>query len=265
MPVEMKVIRIDNIAYHVPADWNEMTRQQVIALSGIVRKAELTFVEMQLKFLLLCISGHVKSSPGSGLFVIKTKKACHILFVDELASILTVFDWLFIEVDGSRELTSTLTVNHFKKVRCGRHVLYGPNDALDNITYDEFVWLQTWHSQIDSNPAALDELINVVYKTRKGKSRLKSLRRMPQEIKTGILWLYLGTLRLLEYRFPRVFSGSGSGDANVFDNQQRIIDVLSHGDVTKKMEVRSSLLYDALYSMEMAAIRNEELEKQIKK
>lgn len=261
----MTEIKINDIVYRVPGEWNEVTQEQLIALVKITGNKELSSMEVQLKFFLHCVNGRVRKRIGNGLFSIKTKKARHILFTDEIASILEAFNWLFIDVDGSKELSPLLTINHFKRLRSRLHVLYGPNDALDNITYDEFVWLQTWHSQLDKNPAALDELVNVVYKTKAGRQKPACVRRMPIEIKTSILWMYLGTLKLLEFRFPRVFAGGGSGNENVFDNQQRLIDVLAKGDVTKKMQVRSSLLYDALYSMEMAAIRMEELEKQIKK
>lgn len=77
------------------------------------------------------------------------------------------------------------------------------------------------------------------------------------------MWFYLGTLSYLSARFPSVLSGGSSDgeDLNVFDNQQRIIDSLAEGDVTKKEQVRESLLYDALYSMEMAAKKMEAMEK----
>jgi len=261
----MRTIRIDDAVYQVPGTWNEITRSQSVALSRIASKTELTYVEMQLKFFLYCIGGSVKKNLGSGLFLVKTRKGRHALSAGELSSVLAVFDYLFEEHDGVKELSPRLTVNHFKKVRCGHVFLYGPNDALDNITYDEFVWLQTWQSRLNSEPEAVNELINVIYKTRAGKQRVANVRRMPEEARTVILWYYLGTLHFLERLFPHVFSGSGSGNMNVFDNQQRVIDVLAEGDVTKKMKVRQSLLYDALYSMEMAAIRIEELDKKGKK
>lgn len=262
----MRAITIENNTYTIPGNWNEMTTAQLIALIRICMNENLTYIEVQLKFFLHCVYGSVRTNVGAGLYEIKTRTGRHALFADELAGVLNVFDYLFdVKDDGSRELSPGLVVNHFKRVRCGCRFLHGPNDALDNITYDEFVWLQTWQSQLNDDPDALDEFINIIYKSRGGNRSMSLVRRMSQTAKTGILWFYLGTLRFLEEKFPRVFSGGGDANVNVFDNQQRIIDSLAEGDVTKKMQVRESLLYDALYSMEMAAVRMEEMEKQYNK
>ena len=85
---------------------------------------------------------------------------------------------------------------------------------------------------------------------------------MSPSVKTIIFWLYLGVLHFLSGKFPRVFSGSGGvGGGSVFENQMKILDSLADGDVTKKPEVRNSLLYDALFTMEIAIERQEKLKK----
>jgi hypothetical protein len=159
-----------------------------------------------------------------------------------------------------------LTVNHYPKIRSCFKVLSGPANMLEDITYNQFVFLQTYQGNITENtPEMLDEFVNVLYKTKSGKQDVKYIRRISRTAKTAILWMYLGTLSFLEERFPHVFSGGSAENINVFDNQQRIIDMMAGGDVTKKTQVRESLLYDAMYSMEMAAVRMEEMEKQYKK
>ena len=259
-------IMIDDTKYAVPGSWNELTTDELIALIRISFKDDLTYVEMQLKFFLYCVYGSVKNNIGSGMFEIKTRAGRHALRAEELASLLIAFDWIFEKNDdGLRELSPKLTINHFKRVQCGCRFMYGPNDALDNITYDEFVWLQTWQSQLNDNPDAINELINIIYKDRSGNRKIELVRKMSKTAKTGILWFYLGTLNFLQEKFERVFSGTEGENVNVFDSQQRIIDSLAEGDVTKKNQVRESYLYDALYSMEMAAIRIEEMDKQLNK
>lgn len=261
----MTRITIENATYEVPGNWNELTQTQLIALIRLCEK-ETSYVEIQLKFFLHCVYGSVRKDIGAGLFIIKTKQARHALFSEELTSVLSVFDYLFdTDPDTGRYLSPKLVRNHFPSAQCGCTWVHGPNDALDNITYNDFIWLQTWHAQLTDNAEALDELINVIYKTRSGKQEVRTIRKMSPTVKTATLWLYLGTLYFLSERFPHVFSGAGEADGSVFDNQQRIIDSLAEGDVTKKNLVRESLLYDALYSMEMAAIRMEEIEKQYKK
>jgi len=258
-------IKIQDIKYQVPASWNEITQKQLISLIKLSDKG-MSYVEMQLKFFLICIQGSIRKKIGAGVFILKTKVGRHVLFSDELASILDVFDYLFdTNEDGNRSISPRLLINHFKKVRIGFRFLYGPNDQLDNITYDEFVWLQTWQSQLNDNPDALDEFINVIYKDRNDKRHLRAVHRFPRTVKTAILWFYVGTMQFLSDYFPHVFSGTSDENVNIFDNQQRIIDSLADGDVTKKNLVRNSLLFDALYSMEMAAIRIEQIEKQYNK
>ena len=97
--------------------------------------------------------------------------------------------------------------------------------------------------------------------------RCRPFGRMRKSVKAGILWYIQGSMSFIQMQFPHVFKPSGEDDAivNVFDYQQRIIDSLAEGDVTKKNQVRQSLLYDALYSMEMAAIRIEKYEKENKR
>ena len=259
----MKKIAIQDSVYEVPGSWNELSRDQLLMLIRSSER-EMSYVELQLKFFLFCIEGHVKEHIGAGMFTIKTRKGKHVLFSDELTGVLSAFDFLFsINSDGVHELSPSIYINHFPRFRSRFTKLAGPNNLLDNITYNDFVWLQTWHSQLSQDPVLIDEFVNVLYKTRKGKQEVKNIARIKREYKTAVLWLFLGTLQYVEGRFPHVFSGSAddAGQVNVFDNQQRIIDSLAGGDVTKKDQVRSSLLYDALYSMEMAAVRIEEMEK----
>lgn len=259
----MKIIAIEDTIYEIPSTWNEISKIQLIELIRLSDR-KMSYVELQLKFFLYCIRGSVRESITPSMFRIKTPMGRHSLFADELISILHVFDFLFEEDEtGQHTIYPRLLINHFKKIRIGYVTLYGPNDMLDNITYNQFVWLQTWQSQLNDNPKAIDEFLNVIYMGHTGKQNMVAIRHMSKTVKIGILWLYLGTLRFLEEKFPHVFNGSSSNEnINVFDNQQRVIDSLADGDVTKKNQVRESLLYDALFSMEMAAIRMKEIKKQ---
>ena len=260
-------IRIQDPIYEVPASWDEMTKEQLVFLIKLSFRSEVSYVEMQLKFFLFCIKATVRENVGFGLFMIKTSQGRHALFADELTAVLTTFDYLFDVNDNNiYQLSPKLTINHFKRVRCRCKYLHGPGDALENITYEQFVWLQTWQSQLNANPDAVNQFINVIYATQSDKRSLSSVRRMSKIAKTGILWYFQGTMSFLHQQFPHVFtSGDDNKKTNVFDYQQRIIDSLAEGDVTKKKQVRQSLLYDALYSMEMAAIRLEDMEKEHRK
>ncbi len=260
-------INIQESKYQVPASWNEMTKDQLIFLVKLSGRQDLTYVEIQLKFFLYCIHAKVRKDIGNGLFVIKTKLGLHPLFVDELTAVLEVFDYLFEIDDKVRSISPKLTINHFKHVKNRGKSLRGPGDALEDITYEQFVWLQTWQSQLNADPDAINQLINVLYTNRAKEHEVRTVRRMRKSVKAGILWYIQGTMSFLQVQFPHVFGTAGDDEKkiSVFDYQQRIIDSLAEGDVTKKNQVRQSLLYDALYSMEMAAIRMEKQEKEFKK
>ena len=261
-------INIQESKYQVPASWNEMSKDQFLFLVKLSGRQDLTYVEIQLKFFLYCIHAKVRKDIGNGLFVIKTKLGLHPLFVDELTAVLEVFDYIFEKNEDNIHIISPkITINHFKHVKCRGRSLRGPGDALENITYEQFVWLQTWQSQLNVDPDAVNHLISILYTNRAKEHEVRTVRRIRKSVKTAILWYIQGTMSFLQLQFPHVFGTSGDDDKkiNVFDYQQRIIDSLAEGDVTKKNQVRQSLLYDALYSMEMAAIRIERQEKEYKK
>lgn len=263
----MKQITINHHNYYVPSSWDAMTQKELLALAKICRTAKTT-MEIQLKFFLACVRGRVMSQVSGGVYILKIQRQRHVLFSDELTAITSVFNFLFEPDDnGAPQLMPKLTTNHFKEIEVGLRKLTGPGDALDNITYNQFIWLQTYHSVLtDDKPETLDELISVIYNTNNQKSTLKYVARIDRDIKTVILWYYLGTLSFLAQQFPHALSGGGgSSVTNVFDHQQRILDSLAEGDVTKKDKVRQSLLYDALYTMDEAAKRMKEMEKQHKK
>ena len=56
----------------------------------------------------------------------------------------------------------------------------------------------------------------------------------------------------------RLVPHKGGGGGNVFESQQRIIDALAGGDMTKKEAVRQGYLYDALISMDESLRQREE-------
>jgi hypothetical protein len=261
----MKKITIAGVTYCVPANWNEITTEQLVALIRLCAKQPITSAEIQLKFFLHCVYGSVKNHEN-GTYTIKTRATRHELTADELTSVLTAFDYLFDTNDvGEQYISPKFTINHFKRVKVGCTTLYGPDDALWDITYDQFADLQTLQSQFNDNPDVINDFINVIYKTKSGKRDVKNVRGMSEAVKTAILWFYLGSMNFLQEKFTKVFSGTGDANVNVYDYQQRIIDSLASGDVTKKMQVRESLLPDALYSMEAAAERIKEMEKSTNK
>lgn len=134
---------------------------------------------------------------------------------------------------------------------------YGPADGLIDFTYQQFMELQIAQAESANMERGINKLLSLMYKRKRGKSS-KWIRKISKNKKTAILWFYLGCINFLQKRFSLVFSGeSSSGD--VTDGQMRIIDALAKNDVTKKADVRNSDLYEALYTMQIAAEESEKL------
>lgn len=263
----MVEIKINNEVYTVPNAWHELSPGELLFLVSLTGEAGKTTAEVQLKFLLHCLKAKVLSAVTYEYYIIQINRRKYTLEVEELTALSTIYDFLFTEdAEGRPQLTPQMMPNPLQKIRVRGTTLHGPSQGLDNLTYDEFVWLQTYMSQLDSNPDVINHLVNALYTTKTGKRQPKLVRAIPTNYKSLITLFILGSLSFLQSKFPAVFAGGKGGDiTNVFDYQQRIIDSLADGDVTRKDQVRQSLLYDALYSMEMAALRQEAMDKQMKK
>lgn len=257
----MRSLKLNDDEYLIPGEWNELTKYQLIYLVALVNK-NITSEEIKLKLLLYCMEATVysydKRKTGYD-YLIKSGKKKYTLSAEEVTVICQMFDYLFTEYNGQIVLYPTLTKNPFPETKCGCRSVYGPADGLTNINYQQFVDLQIWQSQLDKNKSAVNEFISVIYLRSEYNSEQNFkytsphlIATMSPTVKTIILWFYLGCLAFIEKKFPLPFSGSG-GKGNVVDGQMRIIDALAENKVINKDLVRKSLLYDALYTMQLAA------------
>ena len=143
-------------------------------------------------------------------------------------------------------------------------ILQGAGEGLQDITCEQFIFLMTWFNQMLTEPERINDFVSVLYKSPEGKEiPAEQFRKLPQEIKTALTWYYLGSMAFMTEKFPVTFSGtSGSSSGrSVFENQMRVIDSLAGNDLTKKQTVKNSLLYDALFTLEIAAENAEKMKK----
>ena len=120
---------------------------------------------------------------------------------------------------------------------------------------------------LQSYPEKINHFVALLYKTSNGEQCTdKKAEKLTTYTKTVILWYYIGSMNFIEGKFPRTFSGTGgTSGGTVIDNQMRVIDTLAGNDITKKEMVKKSLLYDALYTMEIAAENSEKERRKAKK
>ena len=266
----MKTLKLNEDSCELPGEWNELTTEQLVFLINLVEKKQ-TAEEIKLKMLLFCLNAHVrryyKLTTGQFRFTILAGKNKYDMSAEEMTAICDTFSFLFTGHGNGQSINPLLTVNPFPTAQCGCILVYGPEDALQNITYEEFVFLLTFFQAMQTAPDAIHDFLSVMYRTYLKGERIRRnpelMRRMSPTVKTAALWLFLGTMHFLAEKFPRTFSGGepSSGAGNIFENQMRVIDALASNDVTKKESVKNALLYDALYTMECAAENAERAKK----
>ncbi len=259
----MRTIQIDNNTYEVPGDWNEMTNDQLLFLA-LLFKQERTAQEVKLQLLLFSLKAQIKRytrAQGDGCKVTIQGKTFYLL-PEAFAGLSAGFDFLFKESEEGRAMLDVrLTRNPFPELVAKPVSLFGPDDGLSNLSYGQFVMLRTWQQRLAVSPeTSIDNFLAVMYKgdgfntSEDGNPEL--LKGVSTEVKMVLYWFYLGSMAFIQERFPRVFPGGSESGGDVFDGQMRLIDEMAGGDVTKKEQVKKSLLYDAIYTLDMAIERD---------
>ena len=129
--------------------------------------------------------------------------------------------------------------------------------------------LQSWQQQMKNDfETALDSFLSVIWKdsmfTISEDGSATWFNDVDPAVKTVMFWFFLGSMRFIQEKFSRVFPSGNSEGGDIFDIQQRIVDEMASGDVTKKEQVKHCLLYDALYTLEMAIERDEKMKQKNK-
>jgi hypothetical protein len=168
-------------------------------------------------------------------------------------------------------LTPDLTTNPYPTIHCQLWKFIGPEDQLLDITFEQFMYLQTYLDAMHSDPTKIDHLLaclwhrNKVFDINQLDKDAAILHHLPEDRKILMYWYILGSLSCMANSYPRIFSGEGKGSyGRVFDAQLRLLDSLAQSDMTKKPEIRKGLLLDALYSMDESIRRKEETEESLR-
>jgi hypothetical protein len=242
----------------LPGNWNELTAKEILYLLKLTSE-NISPQECKVKMMLYCLNASIKQK-RNGLFLLKIGREKHLVSSEWINDQAEKLDFLLSDPDeeGNRYIYPKLTRNPFPTLTSRLRTLKGPADGLTEITYDQFIFLQTYQDRMQTDDNAIDLFISVIY-TYKGKNDVKLVSHLDPNVKMAIFWFYLGCLDFITAKFPLTFSGGGEAKGSVFENQMRIVNTLANGDVTKKPEVRNSNLYDALYSMEMAVEEHERM------
>lgn len=279
----MHKIQINDDTYYLPETWNELTSEQLRYLTKLTQ-TDMPVEQVKIHMLLYCLKAHVfrhkdiyqeyvRISVGqqSERVCFRIRRRSYFLLPEEVNCLAELFVFL-LRCEAPKHYPSQerfyinpeLDRNPYPVLRCRLHQFIGPDDQLLDITFEQFMYLQTYLDAMRSDPTKIDCLLACLW--HRGKvfdiSRLDKdaavLRQLADDKKMVMYWYILGSLSEIASFYPRVFSGAGGGSGRVFDAQLRLLDSLAQSDMTKKPEIRKGLLLDALYAMDESVRRQED-------
>lgn len=285
----MHTIQINDDLYQVPQCWDELTPKQLEYLARISQGKQ-PVEQLKILMLLYCLKARMKWTPV--LMGIKANKIVgsqkerhsvrigrrvYRLTAEEVSCLADLFGWLLksrtMKYTNIKEwyVNSGLTITPYPRLLIRLHRFIGPDDAMMDISFEQYMYLQTYLDAMSSDRTKLEYALACLWHTGKAfdinrlEHDARLLRRLPATKKMVMYWYILGTMKYWAASYPRVFSGgSGKIIGNVFDSQLRLLDSLAHHDMTKKDSVRKGLFIDALYSMDEQLRIQEEMNEKMK-
>jgi hypothetical protein len=169
-----------------------------------------------------------------------------------------VFDFLFSRPDkhGKCALDVRLSVNHFPVLKIAGKKFFAPSDALTDLLYNQYIYLQTYDFMQRSKPEAVFAWLGCFFLPERGVFNpdllnISYMKRIKPEVVLVFKWFWIGSCRFIADKFPRIFAPDGEEPSgNPYDAQQRLLDYLSKADPVKKKLFKSDTLYNILYSLD---------------
>ena len=249
-------LHIENNIYLLPGSMDEMTKNQLISLSELVA-TEMPVQEIKVKMLMVCLGAHAKKMRNDNYYRIKIGKLVVAMTVEEMTVASSAFDYLFTEPDkdGNCFFDNRLTVNHFPKVRILGRKYYAPTQAMTDLLYNQYIYLQTYDVMKEKKPEAIYAWLGCMFRRDMKKFNpedlnLKAMKRLKAEVIILTIWYWIGSCRFIADKFPRIFTGDGATEGNPYDGQQRLLDYMAKADPEKKRMYKQDLLYNILYSLD---------------
>ncbi len=281
----MKPLVINNIHIaDLPQSWDELSPA---LMQAICRLALSCHDIITLKTSLALIASRLKPLPYSPaltsehpdqqLFAFQGKKTG--VFLAESASIQMIadnFDFLFEEHNGRKVMESKLVKTIFPRLRTGTNTLYSPDSALFNISFAEFIRLETLNEQLAKNPS--DELMNafaaVLYRPKDPKQNpnhpsfsgdvrlpfndhlLKRHARITARLhpwqKIYIRLFYDGCRSFIINKHPHAFAPTDQAQSQMstFESFIHLVTMLTNNDPSKAADIRKAPLWDILPQLE---------------
>ena len=245
--------------FSLPESMNEMTEKQLVFLSKLVESTD-PIQEIKTKMLLFCMGARLKRKRRkNNFFRIRAKRHTFKMQAGQLMEAVSVFNYLFIEEeDGNCYLDTRLTICPYPTLRiAGLFKFYSPAEALTDIVYDRYVFLETYFERMQTEPAMTYAFWGTLLRPKEKKFdknilRLGLMRLIAPRKVVLLSWYFLGSIRFIKDKFPRIFAGANSsaGGSSPYDNQQKLLDFIAKADPDKKIRMKHTNLYEVLYSLD---------------
>lgn len=292
----MHTVKINNDEYRLPSCWDDLTPRQLRFLVRLTQR-EISLEHLKIYMMLYCLNARVANDRRIWgrtlqlrLGIENTHTRLRIgwkkydLLPEEVVALSGLMgflierertvqrpDYPYFKNSDRYYIKPDLLDNPYPKLRIRLHRFTGPDVGLFDITFEQYVYLQTYLDAMREEPQKIDWVLACVW--HRGKSfdinRLERdaalLHRLAADRKMVMYWFVSSCLSNFGEMFPRLFTGGEKRvKNNVLDSQLRLLDSLANHDMTKKDAVRQGLLIDALYAMDESVREKEELEERMK-
>lgn len=291
----MHTIKFNDVVLDSPSHWNDLTKKQLLNVCSITAKKN--NLDRLLLFLFTAVNGLTvekkKSLTIEGVehFPVKYNGKVYLISCLDLHVLSKTMLFLFKEVTLKDESTAFILYSRLNKniIPVLPNGWNGPADSLSNLVYDEYIHAETNYYRYlkYKDEIFLNRLIATLYRPVNPSKKVTDLTyngdlredfndflidgratliaKLNPVYKKAILLFYEGCKAFIKHTFPVMHEGSSESNEDIFMTQIKIVDALSKSDVTKKDQVRKTLLWDVLPAMEeilkLRKKEEEELEK----
>lgn len=276
----MKIVKLDSDLYSLPSNWKELTSEQVLFLAKLFIQ-DSSFTKLKVIYCLSLMGLSLKyANPvtveGERLYYVKhSRTKVYLLSIEQIYSIAEGIDWIFTKNETQEgkdiSISPKLIFNPVKDIEIRFTKLRGPDDALGNITYIEFMHAETYLYRYQSTGESkwLAMFIATLWRPMKRGTVVpfdqikverwaKRTAHIKPQVALAIKWYYSGCKNFLAKEFPRPFEGGSDGKAkDPFKGYLKLATTLSSADATKTTELMNTSLYFALGALDAMLEANE--------
>ncbi len=279
----------------LPEKWSELSAKQLLQICSLTFSSP-DNVSLTTQMLLLfaglkfCQNRRPVMVDGIPHWYLKQNKIrIGLTSAEDLAFAASPLHFIFTEHKGRKVFESKLYKNLLPVISVGRKKLYGPDSALYNIRFAEFMRLEALYEQFmkTGDTEILDKLIAVLYRPRDNGNPESSpkftgdvripfndhlvdanktiAKRMKPEYKLAVRLFYEGC-RWFIFKgcklFENAFGDAGSSDSNMPAMLEftRLVNALSNDDASKMEQIRQTPAWDIFHQLEAVALRKKEIE-----